>query len=217
MKLSKGASIKLKKDGDDLSKVTVGCSWGEKGHNADIDAMVFFLKEEGSPNRVWDYVYYGNRNDVKKYCKHYGDDTTGSNKQHESDNEVIFMDLSELPEFIIEVAVVLNAYTGERLKRISNLKARVYSGKPGEIDEILGTFEITDNQIETTSVLVGKFVKVSDEWSFNALGTALSAHRVSELAGVFNTTSSEVSNEGVTTTQPVRGNIITNFLGKLFN
>lgn len=30
MKLSKGASIKLKKDGDDLSKVTVGCSWGEK-------------------------------------------------------------------------------------------------------------------------------------------------------------------------------------------
>lgn len=179
--------------------------------------MVFFLKEEGSPNRMWDHVYYGNRDRVKKYCKHYGDDTTGSNKQHESDNEVIFMDLSELPEFITEVAVVLNAYTGERLKRITNLKARVYSGKPGEIDEVLGTFEITDNQIETTSVLVGKFVKVSDEWSFNAIGTAIHAHRVSELTEVFDSPSDECLTEGVSVSCPEKGNFFTNFFGKLFN
>lgn len=216
MKLVKGTSIKLKKDDDSLSKVTVGCSWGENGHNADIDAMVFFLKEEGSPNRMWDHVYYGNRDRVKKYCKHYGDDTTGSNKQHESDNEVIFMDLNELPTEVVEVAVVLNAYTGEKLKKVPSLRARVYSGKPGSIEEVLGTFDISDNnEITTTSVLVGSFVRVGDEWNFEAMGTELKAHRVGELTELF--TNAKTQSTSTSTESPRSDNFFTTFFGKIFN
>lgn len=188
LKLNKGSSIRLAKDDDNLSEVTIGCSWGEDGHNIDVDAMVFF-SDDRSKYRLVDLVYYGNREEGRLYVKHYGDDTTGSNKQHASDNEVIFLRLDKIPERITSVAVVLNAYTGEKLSHVPNLRCRVYSGKPGEVQDVLGTFDINDKKsLTTTSVLVGYFEKDSvNEWSFRAVGEALKAHRVEQLKNVFNT------------------------------
>jgi tellurium resistance protein TerZ len=188
VKLTKGSSINLVKDDDDLSQVTVGCSWSEKeGYNVDVDAMVFFIDSTSSTNRVVDLVYYGNRTETRAWCKHYGDDTTGSNKQHESDNEVIFINLSKVPPRVTSVAVVLNAYTGEKLSKVPSLRARVYSGKPGEVQDILGTFDISEQgSLNTTSVVVGYFNKNPEgEWTFDVSGLAIDAHRVDNLSNYF--------------------------------
>ena len=208
MKLNKGSSIRLAKDDDNLSEVTIGCSWGEHGHNIDVDAMVFFL-DDRARYRLIDLVYYGNRTECREYVKHYGDDTTGSNKQHESDNEVIFLQLDKIPERVTSVAVVLNAYTGEKLSRVPNLKCRVYSGKPGEVQDVLGTFDITDqDSLKTTSVVVGYFEKdASNEWNFRADGEALQAHRVEQLKNAFNmpkNTDTQNDCSGVTVSAPVK-------------
>lgn len=188
MKLTKGSSIKLTKDDDNLSEVTIGCSWGEEGHSIDVDAMVFFLNDNNTQDRLVNVVYYGNREPKRSYVKHYGDDTTGSNMQHESDNEVIFLNLMRTPIEVTSIAVVLNAYTGEKLSQVPNLKCRVYSGKPGEVQDILGTFDISEQaKLDTTSVVVGYFEKdESKEWIFRASGESLQAHRIIELRDDFN-------------------------------
>jgi stress response protein SCP2 len=218
LKLNKGSSIRLAKDDDNLSEVTIGCSWGEDGHNIDVDAMVFF-SDDRSKYRLVDLVYYGNREEGRLYVKHYGDDTTGSNKQHASDNEVIFLRLDKIPERITSVAVVLNAYTGEKLSLVPNLRCRVYSGKPGEVQDVLGTFDINDKKsLTTTSVLVGYFEKDSvNEWSFRAVGEALKAHRVEQLKNVFNTPKNiDIQNDY--NTGPVESKVtIWGFIKRLFS
>jgi stress response protein SCP2 len=220
MKLNKGSSIHLAKDDDNLSEVTVGCSWGEYGHNVDVDAMVFFLDDNSSHNRLVDVVYYGNRTESREYVKHYGDDTTGSNKQHESDNEVIFLKLDKIPARVTSVAVVLNAYTGEKLSRVPTLKCRVYSGKPGEVQDVLGTFDISEQgKLNTTSVVVGYFEKDSaNEWNFRADGEALQAHRIEQLKHGFNQPRTiEAQYQAAVTSQPVKhdGSVI-GFIKGLF-
>jgi tellurium resistance protein TerZ len=221
MKLTKGSSIKLSKDDDNLSEVTIGCSWGENGHSIDVDAMVFFLNDNSAQKRLVDVVYYGNREMVKSYVKHYGDDTSGSNKQHESDNEVIFLDLEKTPIDVTSIAVVLNAYTGEKLSRVPNLKCRVYSGKPGEVQDVLGTFDISEQgKLNTTSVVVGYFEKdESAEWYFRASGESLQAHRIDQLKDSFSKprTIEAQYNEAVTS-QPIKhdGSII-GFIKGLFS
>jgi tellurium resistance protein TerZ len=132
-------------------------------------------------------VYYKNRKEYRSFVKHYGDDTSGSNKQHESDNEVIFLNLNKTPNNVSSIAVVLNAFTGEKLSKVPNLKCRIYSGNPGEVQDILGTFDISEqSNLKTTSVIVGYFNKdLNNEWSFIAVGEASNAHRFEQLQQSF--------------------------------
>lgn len=188
MKLSKGSSIKLSKDDDVLTEVTVGCSWGENNKSIDVDTMAFFLNGNSKSSRLVDYAYYGNRNEIKSFVKHYGDDTTGSNKQHESDNEVIFLKLDKVPNLVTSVAVVINVFSGEKLSKVPNLRCKVYSGEPGDIQDILGVFDITESSsLKSTSVVVGYFNKDdNNEWVFVTSGESLNSHRHQELSQAFN-------------------------------
>jgi len=182
MKLTKGSSIRLAKNDDVLEKVTIGCSWGEAGHSIDVDAMLFFM----SSDRLEDIMYYGNNKEYRAHGKHYGDDVTGSNKQHESDNEVILVNLNKVPRIINNIVVVVNAYTGEKLSKVPNLKTRVYSGEPGDVQDILGTFDVSDNSsLDTTSVVVGYLKLVDHEWTFKASGENIQAHRIDQLKAFF--------------------------------
>lgn len=180
--------------------------------------MLFFMNSRVTTKRVSNVMYYNNK--ISNYCKHYGDDTTGSNAQHESDNEVIFIQMNKIPEDIDTIAVVLNAYTGEKLSEVPSLKARVYSGEPGNIDEVLGTFDMSEHKLSTTSVVVGFLKKCGGEWSFSADGREVRAHHVSNLKNAFDTDPELLQQTSVETKQisePDTDNKLMSFIKRVFS
>lgn len=186
MKLTKGSSIVLAKDTDTLSEVTIGCSWGTKSDSIDIDTMVFKVSLGDSGYKIADSIYYGNK--MSDGIKHYGDDTTGSNKQHDSDNEVIYLNLAKISRTVNSIPVVIDSYTHHNLIKIPWLKIRIYAGKPGEVQEILGTFEVKSSSVknikEAYSILIGEIYRDVVEWKFKSVGKFYKANRLTEIRDI---------------------------------
>jgi stress response protein SCP2 len=186
IKLSKGSSIRLTKDDDDLKEISIGCSWRTNNSNIDIDTMIFLVNTKAVAP-VMAPIYYGNKS--ARGVIHYGDDTTGSNKQHESDNEVIFVDLSKIDSKIDCIPVVIDSYSLHNLLDVPSLKIRVYSGKPGNVLEVLGSYEVekeTGVKGKKYSILIGEFRKTNEEWNFKSVGEYLNASRISEITDTIN-------------------------------
>jgi len=177
--LAKGQRINLKKDnGSDLTSFCIGANWGaietkglfggKKKKAVDLDLSVGTF--DSNKNLV-DVVYFGNLKTAG--ISHSGDDTTGDIDGDDGlDNEVIQINLSQIPSNIDNVVFVLNSYQGQDFATIPFASIRLYEGTPDRVNNIVATYNVaSDAQFSGfVSMILGKLYRRNGEWKFSAIG-----------------------------------------------
>ena len=88
------------------------------------------------------------------------------------DNEVIQINLGQIPANIENVVFVLNSYQGQDFATIPFASIRLYEGTPSRVNEIVATYNIaSDGKFAGyVSMILGKLYKRNGEWKFSAIG-----------------------------------------------
>ncbi len=177
--LSKGQKISLKKDnGSDLNSFCVGANWGaiettglfggkkKKAVDLDLSAGVF-----DSNKNMTEIIYFGNLQSAG--ISHSGDDTTGDIDGDDGlDNEVININLSQIPANIDNVVFVLNSFQGQDFATIPFASIRLYEGTPERVNNIVATYNVSSDAqfYGFVSMILGKLYRRNGEWKFSAIG-----------------------------------------------
>lgn len=177
--LAKGQKISLKKEnGSDLTSFCIGANWGaieskgifggkkKKAVDLDLSAGTF----DSNKNLV-NTIYFGNLK--TSGISHSGDDTTGDIDGDDGlDNEVIQINLSQIPSNIDNVVFILNSFQGQDFATIPFASIRLYEGTPERVNNIVATYNVaSDAQFSGfVSMILGKLYRRNGEWKFSAIG-----------------------------------------------
>ena len=176
--LQKGQKISLEKsNGSSLTNLCVGVNWGaitKKGFfgtktvAVDLDASCAVFDANKT---LLDVVYFGKLKSTG--IQHSGDDRTGDTDGDDGlDNEVINVNLSQLPANADQVVFVLNSFSGDDFKTIPFASIRLYEGTPTRVDSIHAVYDIANDAkfAGSVSMVLGKLYKHNGSWKFSALG-----------------------------------------------
>ena len=176
--LKKGQKISLKKEnGNTLSSFCVGANWGaiekqgffgKRMESVDLDLSIGMF--DGA-KKLQKTVYYGNTQEAG--VKHSGDDLTGDTSGDDGfDNEVIEVNLNQIPIQIEQIVFVLNSYQGHDFATIPFASIRLYDGTPRRINEVVAKFNIASDRRFSgyVSMVLGKLYRRNGEWKFSAIG-----------------------------------------------
>lgn len=166
--LKKGEKIDLTKSNPGLSKIVVGLGWDaneSSGSEYDLDASVFMLNKEGILERSQNLIYFGNLNGPGVH--HTGDNLTG---EGDGDDEVINVDLSQIPSDIDKLIFTVNIYNGKSKRQnfghISNAYIRVIN--PSNRQELI-RYDLGEDYSTETGLMVGEIYREENEWKFSAI------------------------------------------------
>ena len=171
--LTKGQKIDLTKGNPNLSKILVGLGWDVKkydgGYDFDLDASAFLLGSNGKVLSDSDFIFYHNLKHSSNAVEHTGDNLTGAG---DGDDEVIRVDLKNLPANIERVAFTVTIYDAEARRQnfgqVSNAYVRI-------IDEVSGRelihYDLGEDFSVETAIVIGELYRHSGEWKFNAIGS----------------------------------------------
>lgn len=174
--LQKGQNIDLTKGNPSLSKLLVGLGWDTNrysgGLDFDLDASAFLLDKNGKASGVEDFIFYNNLEGGKGSIIHTGDNLTG---EGEGDDEVIKIDLQNIPGSIEKVAITVTIY--EAIKRsqnfgqVSNAYVRVVNELTNQ--EII-RYDLGEDFSIETAIVVCEIYRHNGEWKFSAVGSGFS-------------------------------------------
>jgi tellurium resistance protein TerZ len=187
--LQKGQQISLQKDdGTKLNSFYVGANWGAietrsffgglKKISVDLDLSVGMFDKRGHLNNT---VYF--RNLVAKGVRHSGDDIIGDVYGDDGlDNEVMRINLQEIPAHIEQLVFILTSYKKQDFTAIPFASIRLYEGSPNQVNQIFATYNIaSDSKFSGyVSMILGKLYRRDDEWKFSAIGEACRAKDLKE-------------------------------------
>ena len=186
--LVKGQKISLKKeDGSNLNSFCVGANWGmiekkgffgKKKVAVDLDLSVALFDENKNFVNV---VYYGNLQ--FNGIKHSGDDLVGdANGDDGLDNEVIEINLSQIPSNIYHIVFILNSFKGQDFATIPFASIRLYEGTPSRVQNVVATYNVANDPkfAGYVSMILGKLYKRNGEWKFSAMGEATKDRNLEE-------------------------------------
>lgn len=195
--LKKGSSIRLEKDGMQLSNVCFGLNWGaiqKEGFlssifgpetiSVDLDGAVTLF--EG--RHVSETIYFRNLHSINGSVQHSGDDLTGDlNGDDGLDNEVITIDLPGIPSKVDSIYIYLNSYQGQDFGEVPYSKIRIYEGSPDFVNEVLATFNLSvESKFKGyVSMIMGKLVRTpNNHWDFTAIGDPVRARSIEGIESV---------------------------------
>jgi tellurium resistance protein TerZ len=177
--LSKGQKINLKKDnGSDLNSFCIGANWGvieskgffggTKKEAVDLDLTVGMYNAN---KELINTIYY--KNISADGIQHSGDDRTGDVDGDDGlDNEVVSINLPQIPSNVDQLVFVLNSYNNQDFATIPYATIRLYEGTPKRVNEVVATYEIANDAKFSgfTSMILGKLYRRNGEWKFSAIG-----------------------------------------------
>jgi tellurium resistance protein TerZ len=177
--LEKGQRISLEKNGNKLDSVCVGVNWGaieKKGFfgtkkvAVDLDASISL---HGVDKQPMDVVFYGQLSSKDGSIKHSGDDLTGDLDGDDGlDNEIITINLKNVPASVEKLAIVLNSFQGQDFSQIPFASVRLYEGTPTRVDSVMASYNIAseDKFKGSVSMILGILYRNKDDWKFKAVG-----------------------------------------------
>ena len=176
--LSKGQKVDLKKsDGNELKSFCVGANWGaiekkglfgKKYEAVDLDLSVGIF--DNSRNLL-ETVYFGNLS--SEGVKHSGDDLVGDVDGDDGlDNEIININLNQLPIHAEQVVFVLNSYNRQDFSIIPFASIRLYEGTSTKVEKVFSTYNISSDKKFSghISMVLGKLSRHNNHWNFKAIG-----------------------------------------------
>lgn len=178
--LAKGQKISLKKEnGSDLTSFCIGANWGQietkgffgtKKEEVDLDLSVGMFDSNNNLAKE-NIVYFGNLK--ASGVQHSGDDRGGDADGDDGlDNEVITINLSQIPANIEQVVFVLNSFKGQDFASVPFASIRLYEGTPSKVNQIVATYNIASDPkfAGHVSMILGKLYRRNGEWKFSAIG-----------------------------------------------
>ena len=182
--LQKGQRISLKKnDGTKLTSFCVGANWGaiettgffygSRTVPVDLDLSVGMFNNK---NLLINTIYFGNL--ATHGIKHSGDDLVGDIYGDDGlDNEVVNINLSDIPSNIEQLVFMLNSYKKQDFATIPFASIRLYEGTPSQVTRVFAHYNIaSDSKFSGyVSMILGKLYRRNNEWKFSAIGEACKA------------------------------------------
>ncbi|TSA86854.1 hypothetical protein FNU79_06645 [Deinococcus detaillensis] len=169
--LKKGEQVSLRKEdgAPDLDFLSMGLGWdaaGGKG-SIDLDAGCLLFDEEF---KHLETVFFMRLNSSNKSVRHSGDNLTGAG---EGDDEVIFVELSKLPERAAHLVFVVNAFSGHKFSDVKRAFCRLFVT---ETKQELAHFDLSGGEA-TTGMLMSRLSRsaAGGGWQMTALGISAPA------------------------------------------
>lgn len=177
--LVKGQKISLKKaDGGDLTSFCVGANWGAidgkgffggaKKISVDLDLSLGLFDTN---KQLVDVIYFGKLE--APGIRHSGDDMSGDMDGDDGlDNEVVVINLPQIPANVEQVVFVLNSYKKQDFATIPFASIRLYEGTPERVNNVVAKYDIASDAkfAGFVSMILGKLYKRNGEWKFSAIG-----------------------------------------------
>ncbi len=171
--LSKGQKIDLTKTNPGLSKIKVGLGWDtnkyDGGKDFDLDVSVFLTNANGKVDKESNFIFFNNKQNENGSVVHAGDNRTG---EGEGDDEVIDIDLKNIPADVEKVAFTITIYEAEQRSQNFGQVSRSYVRIVNEESNVeLIRFDLGEDFSIETGVVVGELYRNAGEWKFSAIGS----------------------------------------------
>ena len=215
--LQKGQRIDLRKSsGDALNDFCVGVNWGgieskgflglsKKVQDVDLDLSALLLDGQGNPcDHIYSPLYNpvaldkvglppGKLTAANGALQHTGDDLAGDSGGDDGlDNEVITVNLTQVPGNVAQIFFFLNNCGQEDFSMIPYAKIRMFEGTPTKVKEIFASYNVASEAKYRgkRALILGRLYRRGAEWKFNAIGDptddASVAHTVFRIAQEYN-------------------------------
>jgi stress response protein SCP2 len=192
--LTKGQTIDLRKDANDLDQITIGLGWkirekkqgllsglfGKKDDaEFDLDAIAFVMDEQGKVRNLGndklagsDVVFFNNPKHPSGLVYHTGDNLVGGSG--DQDDEQIIVKLNALPQQYARILFLVAIYQGNQKKQhfgqVNNAYIRAVDGKGKEILRYpLNREPAFDGK---SSMVFAEVYRRDGGWKFRAIGDA---------------------------------------------
>lgn len=168
--LDYGETINLSKEIPKLKHLKIRISWDLKEDvDADLDASMLILDENGKLLRKDSIVYYNNLKLYGGAIQHFGD---VFRPWVESDYETICIDLKKLPtdvKILLAVVTIFNieGSTKTNFGCVKNTSIKLFNA---DANETICSFYLTEDASSGTAVEMGRIYLKDGEWRFTALG-----------------------------------------------
>lgn len=170
-KIKRGDEVNLTQKDPTMAEIMVGVGWDLRAfesHPLDLDASLFLLDKNDKTRIDEDFVFYNNLTGSDGAVKHMGDSRTGAG---EGDDEIIMMNLNELPFDIMKVSFTLSIYDMEfedhNFSMVKNVYFRIVNQRTGH--EIF-RYELDEELTGDEGLIIGELERVGTEWIFHAIG-----------------------------------------------
>jgi len=173
--VQKGQSIPLKsKSGAQLTQIAVGLGWGKKKKKGffggikevgvDLDASCILY---GGDKTAIDAVWFGNLQSSEGSVQHTGDDLVGGGNENEP-NEVINVNLTNIPSQVESIVFVVNSYSGETFDGVPFAFCNVVdlSSRSAEV----ARYNLQTDGGSHKGFVIAKLRRDAGNWSFEAVG-----------------------------------------------
>jgi stress response protein SCP2 len=195
--LSKGQSISLDKNKHNLSRMTMGLGWDTRqaepqggffkrllssgGDDFDLDGFALLLNADGKLAGDKDVIHFSNLRSSDGSVVHSGDNLTG---EGEGDDEVIALNLSQLPERYVRVIFAVNIYNGAKRKQHFGLVANAFVRAIDGDGKEMARYQLSRNSEYdgATSMLMGELVRSAAGWDFRAIGEVAKEDGIAQVA-----------------------------------
>ncbi len=163
--LIKPEKAKLYKENPGLKKIMVSFLWETKPKNMNIDisSVALLLDENNILTNDESIICYSNKFSKDKSIIH-------SKNTYSDENEFFLIDLSKIKAQSVLFAVVLFSSEYESTTSLEQIKYVTFKLYNGETNEVLYTFDLTEDMGNATSTELAKIYKHNGEWKFSALG-----------------------------------------------
>ncbi len=192
--LTKGQTIDLRKDNNDLDQITIGLGWkvrekkkkllgglfgGKDDAEFDLDAIAFLLDENGKVCDVGneklvggDIVFFNSMKHPTGVVTHSGDERKGGTGA--SDDEQIIVKLTAMPAKYHSILFLVSIYKGiaqnQHFGQVESAYIRAVDGKGKEMARYsLNSESAYDGQC---TMVFGEVYRRDGGWKFRALGDA---------------------------------------------
>lgn len=169
--LQKGGNISLTKTEPGLEKAIVGLGWDARmtdGSAFDLDASIFLVTASGKVRSDYDFIFYNNRKSQDGSVEHLGDNTTGVG---EGDDEVIRIDLANVPQEITRLIFAVSIYEAETRKQNFGMVASAYMRVLNNATRSeISRYDLSEDASLETSMIIGEVYRHNTEWKFKAVG-----------------------------------------------
>lgn len=153
--------------------------------DVDLDLSCVMINGSGE---VCDYIYSplykpellqqfglrpGKLNSLTNALRHSGDDREGDKGgDDELDNEIITVNLAQLPGDVVQIFFFLNNCGNEDFSQIPYAKIRMYEGTPARVNEVFAEYDVArePQYVGKKALIMGKLYKKEGVWKFHAIG-----------------------------------------------
>lgn len=170
-KIKRGDEVSLTQKDPTIKELMIGVRWDLKAFEStplDLDASVFILGTDDKTRVDEDFIFYNNLSGSDGAVKHLGDSRTGAG---EGDDEIIMVNLSELPFDVAKLSFSLSIYDTElndhNFSMVKNVYFRIVNQNT---EHEIFRYELDEELTGDEGLVIGELERVGTEWTFRAIG-----------------------------------------------